>query len=502
MYKLLPLLLFAVSLAVTTDDIYDNSYALIIGIDKYENVRSLDYAVKDAEDIQSMLVDKFNFQQDNIVLLKNEEATQASILQEFSNITKKANDNDRVLIFFAGHGETIDLPDGGEMGFLLPVDGDKTDLYLSAIKMEELRTLSLLSDAKHILYLVDACYGGIVSVGARGLDAESTPDYLDKITQYKSRQIISAGGRGEQVIEKAEWGHSAFTKNLLSGLRDSKADRDSDGIITVQELGTYLQKKVTIDSDNRQTPKTRNLSSDEGEFVFVYSENTVVIKDKSADEKLDYLISEMEELKSQQSSDDMKKWTTNRGLKALLPRQSLSEDWSEKYRYGGYGFVIATFEDAYSINLSIDRNQDWGYGFAYSQIGNKTIKRLITIKDGHSITSTGVGVGVHSTYFINDDLYINMVCGVGYNMINWEDKEQNTSGKFSKINVSFSPQINLNIHEREQPLPIRVHLNFGIYFGYFPSSYKIDNEIVKLDDWKIRMFPVIAIGFSLPNHKP
>ena len=109
MYKLLPILLFAYALAVRTDDIYDNSYALIIGIDKYQNVRSLDYAVKDAEDIQSMLVDKFHFKEDNIVLLKDEEATQASILQEFSNITKKANDNDRVLIFFAGHGETIDL---------------------------------------------------------------------------------------------------------------------------------------------------------------------------------------------------------------------------------------------------------------------------------------------------------------------------------------------------------------------------------------------------------
>ena len=81
MYKLLPILLFAYGLALTTDDIYDNSYALIIGIDKYENVRSLDYAVKDAEDIQSMLVDKFNFQRGNIVLLKDEEATQASILK-------------------------------------------------------------------------------------------------------------------------------------------------------------------------------------------------------------------------------------------------------------------------------------------------------------------------------------------------------------------------------------------------------------------------------------
>ena len=92
MYKLLPILLFAYSLAVTTDDIYDNSWALIIGIDKYENVRSLDYAVKDAEDVQSMLVDKFYFQKDNIVLLKDEKATKTSIIQEFSNITKKAGE--------------------------------------------------------------------------------------------------------------------------------------------------------------------------------------------------------------------------------------------------------------------------------------------------------------------------------------------------------------------------------------------------------------------------
>ena len=48
MYKLLPILLFAYVLADTTEDIYDNSYALIIGIDKYEKVQNLNYAVKDA----------------------------------------------------------------------------------------------------------------------------------------------------------------------------------------------------------------------------------------------------------------------------------------------------------------------------------------------------------------------------------------------------------------------------------------------------------------------
>ena len=70
------------------------------------------------------------------------------------------------------------------------------------------------------------------------------------------------------MIEKAEWGHSAFTKNILSGLKDSKADTDSDDIITAQELGTYLRKHVTIDSENQQTPVKRRFGNDEGEFIF------------------------------------------------------------------------------------------------------------------------------------------------------------------------------------------------------------------------------------------
>ena len=41
MYKILPILLFAYGLAVTTEDIYDDSWALIIGIDKYENFQDL-----------------------------------------------------------------------------------------------------------------------------------------------------------------------------------------------------------------------------------------------------------------------------------------------------------------------------------------------------------------------------------------------------------------------------------------------------------------------------
>ena len=69
MKKILPILLLTYSLSITTEDIYDNSWALIIGIDEYENVQELNYAVKDAESIQDILVNSFSFPEDNITLL-------------------------------------------------------------------------------------------------------------------------------------------------------------------------------------------------------------------------------------------------------------------------------------------------------------------------------------------------------------------------------------------------------------------------------------------------
>ena len=290
--------------SLETQDIYDNSWALLIGIDKYESVRKLNYAVKDAESMQNILLNTFGFSSEKITLLTNEQANKQNILKSFSDITKNANANDRVIIFFAGHGETMDLPEGGEMGYLLPVDGNREDLYLSSIGMDELKKLSLMSKAKHVLYLIDACYGGIAAIGSRGLEPETTPNYIEKITKDKSRQIITAGGKGEQVIEKPEWGHSAFSLNLKRGLKEGRADLNSDGYITANELALFLSEKVTIDSENQQTPQFGRMTSQEGEFVFIYSENTIVNQQNGSsnnDEKMDLILDKLNKLEKQAS---------------------------------------------------------------------------------------------------------------------------------------------------------------------------------------------------------
>ena len=254
--------------ALSKEKIYDKSYAIIIGIDEYQTISDLDYAVNDAVAIKEMLINQFNYAKEDIKLLINEDANKDNIVDALSDISLLANENDRIVVFFAGHGETMSLPDGGEMGYLLPVDGRQENLYASAIPMNDLKYLSDFSKAKHMLFLVDACYGGLAAVGTRGLTPAKTPNYLEKITNIKARQIITAGGSDEKVIEKPEWGHSAYTMNLLRALKDGLADTNGDGYITAGELGLYLNEKVTIDTENQQTPQSRRLTSHEGEFIF------------------------------------------------------------------------------------------------------------------------------------------------------------------------------------------------------------------------------------------
>ena len=281
------------------EDIYSDSWALVIGINKYQHVDQLNYAVNDAIAVKEMLVNKYGFKEANIKLITDEEATKDNILKGFSDILTQAKEKDRVVVFYAGHGETYKLPSGGDMGYLIPVDGNLDNLYLSSIPMKSVYDFADMSYAKHILYLVDACYGGL-TLNTRGLKKDTTPEYLKKMTRERGRQVITAGGKDEQVIEKPEWGHSAFTRNLIKGLGDRLADENDDGIITADELGGFIKNRVVVDVDGAHTPQKGRIGSDMGEFVFI----SETLDDQFADvspslggEQLDNLEAEVAELK-------------------------------------------------------------------------------------------------------------------------------------------------------------------------------------------------------------
>jgi hypothetical protein len=258
---------------------YKNSWAVVIGINDYIRAPKLKYAVRDAEEFTEVLVNYYGFKRENIVKLIDREATRGNIMKAFDKLRSKAGKEDRVLVFFAGHGITVPLPDGREKGYILPVDGSQDELITSAISTDQLNEISQLIKAKHLFFIMDACYGGLIFARAQPL-SPSALDYLEVITTRRARKALTAGGRDQTVLDTGPGGHSVFTYYLIDGLKNRTADLNGDGIITSGELNEYVAPRVTAESNRSQTPEYGILAGDMGgDFVFIPSEFIVVPKE-------------------------------------------------------------------------------------------------------------------------------------------------------------------------------------------------------------------------------
>lgn len=242
-------------------DLYGKSFAVVIGINSYEKWPSLEFAVNDARAITEKLKES-GF--DHITVILDKEATHRRILTElFHRLPETMGHNDRLFFYFAGHGQTEDLPKGGKRGYIIPVDGDITNYGATAISMDQIRSLSSRIPAKHILYAMDSCYSGL-GLNRSGGVSPKISDYLRKISSMRVVQIITAGGKGEQVQEKQ--GHGLFTTYFLHALK-GEADFNKDNVVTGTELGAYLRPAVSNASNQAQTPLYGRLEG-EGEFLF------------------------------------------------------------------------------------------------------------------------------------------------------------------------------------------------------------------------------------------
>ncbi|RJR52634.1 MAG: hypothetical protein C4576_02325 [Desulfobacteraceae bacterium] len=242
-------------------DLYGKSFAVVIGVNDYEKWPPLEFAVQDARSVEKRLR-QIGFEE--ITTILDKQATQGRILTElFHNLPKRVGVNDRVLFFFAGHGQTEDLEGGKKRGYIIPADGDTAAYASTAISMEQVRSLSGRIRAKHILFVMDSCYSGLGVSRAYGT-AASVSGYLRKVASMRAVQIVTAGGSGEQAQERG--GQGLFTGFFLKAL-EGEADLDKDGVVTGTEIGAYIRPVVSEASNQAQTPLYGRLEG-EGEFLF------------------------------------------------------------------------------------------------------------------------------------------------------------------------------------------------------------------------------------------
>ena len=242
---------------------YSNSWAVIVGINDYKYAGPLTYAIHDAEAIAELLVSHLNFEEERVHLLLNDDATRPNILGVLSGIEDEpgAAHDDRVLFFYAGHGYTIDGA-RGPIGFLVPIEGDPTNMG-TLISFDDLVRTSEILSAKHVLLVMDACYGGVI---LRRTTQPGTQRFLSDMLQRYSRQVITAGRADETVADGGgpRGQNSIFTGHLLKGATGKAMT--PDGVLTANALMQFVYESVSRDPKSEQSPYFGYLDGD-GDFI-------------------------------------------------------------------------------------------------------------------------------------------------------------------------------------------------------------------------------------------
>jgi len=214
--------------------------ALLFATNDYDYWTHLHNPVVDARALRDELAQPYGF---DVHLMVNPTAQQIrDSLFRYARL-QYAN-ADQLLIFFAGHGnyDSTRVLDG----YLVARDTKRPaedGMMDSAIKYGWLRNLLISSTARHVLLVLDVCYGGafderIAGPGTR--DDEYAPvdrnTYVSRKIGLATRRYLTSGGN-QRVPDGQPEQHSPFARKLL----DVLGTGEQRGFLTLADLLSALQ---------------------------------------------------------------------------------------------------------------------------------------------------------------------------------------------------------------------------------------------------------------------
>ncbi len=250
--------------------VWGNYHALIIGINAYKEWNPLQTAAKDAVALSEILIRRYSFKKENVILLTDGQATLQRIVGTLRSMATNLEDSDNLLIYYAGHGQLDDITGDG---YWIPTEGKLKDpttwvsqyIIKSILSSEKVR-------GKNIVVVADSCYSGAMMRGGPSLLTLDNVGYkkrLAKAANKRSRQVITSGGV-EPVADGGKDGHSLFAYYLLKALKEN--DRE---VIDIENLfHTRVWKYVTEIGDQRPViGRLKTPMDDDGQFVLLDSES-------------------------------------------------------------------------------------------------------------------------------------------------------------------------------------------------------------------------------------
>jgi Tfp pilus assembly protein PilF len=237
-------------------------YALVIGVAKYKNLRpedNLKYSESDAEAVYRAIISKEggNIEPENVKKLIGPQATRENIRKALEEwLVTAAGEQDRVIVFFAGHG----LVANGK-GYLAPYDIDTNDVERTGYSMNQLGSVlgSKVKAAWKVL-LTDACHSGKIT-------PTTSQEGVYKALQGLPNNFLTltSSRESESSFEDPNLGSGfgLFSYYLVQGWMGGADVDPRDGIVTADELIEYVRREVRDYARKRGAQQT---PTDRGDF--------------------------------------------------------------------------------------------------------------------------------------------------------------------------------------------------------------------------------------------
>lgn len=245
-------------------------YFLGIGINEYKYHDNLSTPVNDVTKLKELLINQYQFKEENVECLFNDKAKIFRIRQLLYEFNNRIEEEDSLVVYFAGHG-TLDLQ---KDGFWIPSDANKEE-YAKYIEYDSIKSFLKKSRAKHILLLSDSCFSNRIFDSTRSAIIPNPSNSANEVQvqQFKSRWALTAG---HELVEDGK-SHSPFAEAIITYL----GKNTGNSIITVSKLGAFVRD--TVAKNANQLPQGGPLSGvgdQGGEFVFIPKENDLEEWDK------------------------------------------------------------------------------------------------------------------------------------------------------------------------------------------------------------------------------
>jgi hypothetical protein len=232
---------------------------VLMAVNDYSNWNKLKNPVSDAESLSEVLINHYSIETSNVVKLYNKDFTVKKVDSLFRKLTLSLNENDRVLVFYAGHGYYDSIMDEG---YWIPFDGEKIESegsYSGFISNSRIDKYIKALKTRHTLFITDACFSGSYFIENRGA-------YTTRVGNFRSRWLFSSGRMEEVADGYSNTGHSPFAYFLIDYLTNPTENK-----FTISEVANFVIKAVA--NNSKQLPQIspiKNSGDEGGEFVFEY----------------------------------------------------------------------------------------------------------------------------------------------------------------------------------------------------------------------------------------